>query len=198
MQARNELLFAPVQMYNRAGPEQLLYNLQLFRKLNNDASWMPKSEENACARCSICAEKCPKRLDIKHAIEDTFQRVKTSYYSQHHRKDRLSELLYDKGYRRVGLYPSGGFSSLVMQLYHEFFGEPGFQWVLLNGNQQTWGQSPDGYIYGPAEIPGLDLDLLVVVSYSYMDDIMESLKFYEQQGVKVVALHRSQEMPWVF
>lgn len=111
----------------------------------------------------------------------------------------MKELLYQRGYKKVGLYPNGGFSNLIIRLYQEFFGEPEFEWVQFNSDPKMWGQTADERIvHGPAEIPELKPDLILICTYKYDQDILNSLHPYEECGVRFEKLHREEEMPWVF
>lgn len=199
MKARNNLLFAPVQSYNRQEPERLLYHIQLFRPLLHDQGWMPESGENPCVRCGRCEKQCTQKLGIMDAVADTYRRAQEAGFTKEAHKARLTELLREKGYRRVGLYPNGGFSNAVMRQYQEYFGDPDFTWLLFNSNKNLWGQTHDGLlIHGPSEIPELAPDVLLVCSYRYAYDIFEDLEPYRDMGIRVELLHRDQDVPWVF
>ncbi len=199
MQARNALLFQPIASYNRTEPEELLYNLQLFRKLFFDIGWMPESREVPCIKCGKCERHCTQKLGIIEAVADTYDRAGKMFYTKEDHKERLKELLVERNYKKVGLYPNGGFSKLIIELYQEFFGEPDFEWLQFNSDPKTWGQMADERIvHGPSEIPELQPDLILICTYKYDQDILESLRQYEQYGVKLEKLHRKEEMPWVF
>lgn len=199
MKARNALLFNPVATYNRTEPEELLYNIQMFRPLLHDEGWLPETAENLCVKCGKCEKQCTQSLKIIDAVEDTYHRAKQTYFTKEDHRKRLRELLYEKGYQKVGLYPNGGFSNLIIRLYQEFFGEPEFEWLQFNSDPKMWGQMADERIvHGPSEIPELLPELILVCTYKYDQDILDSLRQYEKCGVKIVKLHRSEEMPWVF
>lgn len=199
MQARNVLLFDPVPSYNRAAPVELLYNIQVFRKLLHDNGWLPETVENPCIQCGKCEKSCTQKLDIIGGVQDVFQRAADTSFSKEAHKRRLRELLQGKNYKRVGLYPNGGFSNLIIRLCKEIFGQPEFDWILLNSDPKMWGHQADGYtIHAPSEIPDLGLDLILVCTYKFDQDILESLRPYEQYGVRLEKLHREMEMPWVF
>ena len=199
MQARNALLFEPAATYNRTEPEELLYHIQMFRPLLHDEGWLPETAENPCVQCGKCEKQCTQKLNIMEAVADTYHRAEQTFFTKEAHKERLRELLIDKGYKKVGLYPNGGFSNLIMKLYREFFGEPEFEWLQFNSDPKTWGQMADERpVHGPGEIPELQPDLIVICTYKYDQDILDSLRQYEQYGVKLEKLHRSEEMPWVF
>ncbi len=199
MQARNALLFDPVPSYNRNGPEELLYNVQVFRKLLHDNGWLPETEENPCIKCGRCERSCTQKLDIISGVQDIYERAAGTFFSKKAHKDRLKELLEGKNYSKVGLYPNGGFSNLIIRTCDEMFEQPEFEWILFNSDPKMWGQMADGYtIHSPSEIPDLGLDMILVCTYKFDKDIRNSLRPYEDMGIKIELLHREMEMPWVF
>ncbi len=199
MKARNALLFSPAASYNRTEPEDLLYNIQLFRLLLHDEGWLPETAENPCIKCGKCEKQCTQSLKIMDAVADTYRRAQQTHFTKEARRNRLMELLYEKGYQKVGLYPNGGFSNLIIRLYQEFFGEPEFEWLQFNSDPKMWGQMADGrMVHGPSEIPDLRPDLILVCNYRFDQDIFDSLHQYKKYGVKIAKLHRPEETPWVF
>lgn len=199
MQARNAFLFEPSPAYNRTDPKEVLYHLQMFRFLLRDENWLPDTAENPCIKCGKCEKQCTQKLKIMDAVADTYRRVKQVYFTKENRRERLKELLHQKGYRKVGLYPNGVFSNLIIRLYKEFFGEPDFEWLQFNSNPKLWGQISDKRIvHSPAEIPDLRPDLILICTYVYEQEILDSLQSYEMYGIKLEKLHRDGEMPWVF
>lgn len=199
MQARNALLFEPASTYNRTEPDELLYHIQMFRPLLHDEGWLPETAENPCLKCGKCEKNCTQKLKIINAVADTYHRAEKAYFTKKAHKERLKELLVDKNYKKVGLYPNGGFSNLIIKLYQEFFGTPDFEWLQFNSDPKTWGQMADERIvHAPDEIPDLQPDLILICTYKYDQDIFESLQKYKSCGVKLEKLHRKEEMPWVF
>lgn len=198
MQARNALLFAPTVAYNRREPE-LLYNIQIFRKLLFENAWIPEQAENTCIGCGACEEKCTQRLKIIDAIEDTFRRAKQAGFSLEQHKLRLKELLYRQEFRRVGLYPNGGFAKLIMEEYSQFFGEPEFEWLLFNSDPKMWGEQANGAtIHSPDELFTLKPDIVLIGTYKYDTEIAQDLEKYKAAGIKIEKLHQDQNVPWVF
>lgn len=199
MRARNALLFDPIASYNRQGPEELLYNIQVFRKLLHDDSWLPDTAANPCIQCGHCERSCTQKLEIIRGVADIYKRAEDSFFSKQAHKERLAELLRNKGYKRVGLYPNGGFAYTIMKLYEESFGEPDFEWMLFNSDPKMWGQKADGYtICAPSQIPEHKPDLLLICTYKFDQGILESLQPFIEQGIRVEKLHRPYEIPWVF
>ena len=199
MQARNALLFAPTASYNRQEPEELLYNLQIFRKLYYDEDWLPDSSENPCVQCGKCEKACTQNLSIIQGVADIYHRAELTGYTKAAHKERLRELLWGKGYHRVGLYPSGNFFRKIIRAYEEFFGKPDFEWLLFNSNKKTWNSKEGEFIiHAPTDIPQLHPDIIIISTYRFDEEILESLRPYEKMGILVKKLHQEQEVPWIF
>jgi len=198
MQSRNTLLFKPVEAYHRTDPE-LLRNIQLLRKLSMDFNILPETPENPCVKCGQCEAKCTQKLNIIDALEDIFNRVTDSGFSKEAHMKRLDSLLNGHGYTSVGIYPSGGYFAWVNAMYHSFFGKPPFEYILFNSDPKTWGTLQDEYvIHDPKEISKLRPDVILVCNYNYSDEIDESIKHYEKDGIEVIKLHEPTDVPWLF
>lgn len=199
MQARNALLFAPVAAYNRQGPEDLLQDIQIFRKLYFDQGWFPETAENPCVGCGKCEHSCTQKLAIIEGVADIYQRAKVRRYNKQAQCDRLRELLYHKGYQKVGLYPNGGFTQRILDFYNECFGKPDFEWIFFNSSPLLWGKVEQGHIvHAPSEIPELRPDIILISTYRYDAEIMESLLPFKKLGIPIEKLHCESDVPWIF
>lgn len=198
MRKRNSLHFPIKKDYNR-NDQEVLDNIKVFYPLVSLNEWFPNTPDNPCVLCGQCNEKCTQRLNVIDGIADVYRRVKESGYSKLQRKERLKCLLHNKGYTRVGLYPSGGFAQLVVSLYNQLLGPPTFEWLQFNSNPKTWGKMSAGMpVYSPADIPKLSIDIIVICSYKFDAEIYETLHGYEKDGIKVVKLHRETDVPWIY
>jgi hypothetical protein len=201
MNQRNRLLFPNIvtQDYRRTDPE-LLKNINLFQcQSNSSDDWFPASYENPCTRCKQCERACTQKLKIIKAIDDMYARCKISGFSLEYRKERLYNLLVDKGYKRVGLYPKDRFADYIIKLYNDFIGEPDFEWVAFNSDQSTWGREVDGLIiHAPDEITDINPDIIIVCNYTYQKEIYSDLVKHKAEGIKIVKLHSENDVPWVF
>lgn len=200
MQAHNALLFQPVEAYNRKGPAELLYNLQVFKKLELEMGWVPETAENPCVSCGRCMEKCTQKLDIIGGVNEIYQRAQKTGFSKEAHVQRINEILRGKKYQKVGLYPSGRFSKLVINLYEETCGEPDFEWILFNSDSKVWGELVDGRtVHSPEEIPEIRPDIILISTFRYDQEIIDGLQKYVQGcGIKVEKLHKEGMMPWFF
>ena len=198
MRKRNSLLFTPKDSYNRKDPE-LVKNIKLFYAHVSANEWFPNSAENPCVRCGQCEAKCTQRLNIIEDLSDVYERVAKVGFSVAARKERLQEMLTGKNYKRVGLYPNGGFANQIVSLYGKFFGEPAFEWLQFNSDPKMWGEMSGGLpVYSPNDIPSLKPDTIIICTYKYDAEIYESLRHHEDAGIKIEKLHKPTDVPWVF
>jgi predicted aldo/keto reductase-like oxidoreductase len=198
MQSRNTLLFEPIADYNRT-EYNILKNIALFRKMYFDYQREMDQIEYGCARCGQCEKKCIQRLNICDAVTDTYERAKATAYTKEAAKERLSLLLGDKKYKKIGFYPSGGYADYVLRLWREFFGEPDWEILMFNGNPKMRGTMSGGFkVHSPNDITALAPDIILVNSYAYRDAIYQELQKYEICGVKILCLHKDGDIPWVW
>jgi predicted aldo/keto reductase-like oxidoreductase len=198
MQSRNTLLFKPVRMYNRDG-EELQYNIQLFRKLVMNFSYIPDTPENPCLKCGQCERKCTQKLRIVEMLDDTYKRMEKVNFSILGHRERLKSLLYGKGYKKVGFYPASGYTAFILEQYRSFFGEPEFEIIYFDSNAAIWGKSVAGKIvHPPSEIPETGLNIILGANYIYEQEIFESIKHFADDGIEVLKLHKPDEFPWLF
>ncbi len=198
MQARNALLFSASPAYNRQGPEELLYDLQIFRSLWYDHDWHPDSDEDPCVRCGRCERACTQKLKIMDGVADVYRRAGQAGYTKQAHIERLRELLEGKDVQRVGLYPNNTVSNMIVDLSGEAFQRPAFEWLLFNSNSEMWGRQWNGLpVHAPSEIPALRPDMILVCSYRFQEEIAQSLERYGELGIRIEKLHREQDVPWV-
>ena len=203
MSKYNCLLFGHTtgQDYRRTNIE-LLQNINLFfsqSHLEGNKEWFPVSAENPCIRCGQCEEKCTQKLKITESIENMYIRAGKCGFSRRLREERLRELIFDKAYKRVGLYPNDRFANLVIKLYEQFFGKPDFEWVTFNSDSAMVGRVENGIkVHAPSEILTIKPNIIIVCNYGYEEEIHNSIKHYEKDGIKTVKLHRRTDVPWVF
>jgi hypothetical protein len=50
----------------------------------------------------------------------------------------------------------------------------------------------------PAKIPEIKPDIIVISNFIYSDEIYNSIKHFEESGIKIIKLHKPQDAPWVF
>ena len=81
MQSRNALLFEPPEGY-RCTDTEVLKNIQVFKRLNFELSYLPETEDNPCVRCGECERRCTQRLPVMDCVSDMYERMRRSRYSK--------------------------------------------------------------------------------------------------------------------
>jgi ferredoxin len=203
MDRRNRLLFGDIstQDYRRTD-EKLIENINLFfgqAQAENSGEWFPMSAKNPCTRCGECEMKCTQKLRIIECIDDIYKRAGKCGFSLEAREMRLKELLRNKGYKKVGLYPKDRFADMIIKMYGQFWGKPEFEWVAFNSDSSMWGRISDGLtIHAPGEIANIKPDVIIVCNYTYQEEIYTDLQRFQADGIDVVKLHDESYVPWVF
>lgn len=197
MQARNTIQFKYTEFYNRTEPE-IVENLSIFRKLNLEFQWNPESDENPCIECGICESKCTQHLKIIDGIEDVYRRIGAGSYSVNARKEKVTSLIYNKGYNNVGIYPNGIVSRQIVDYYNQTHGTPPFKWILFNSGEDVWGTEFAGnIIHPPTDIEVIKPEIVIIATYKFDEEIYQNIKKYEQYGVKIIKLYEENDMPWI-
>ena len=203
MNTRNRLLFPNITTQNyRRNDSELLQNINLFQgqTYSEDSDdWFPESTDNPCVNCGACEKKCTQNLNIVTCIADIYARASKHGFSAKTHKDRLYEILVNKEYKRVGLYPKDRYADLIINLYNRYFGTPSFEWIAFNSDPNMWGRRDVNVtIYNPKEIPVLKPDIIIVCNYTYDTEIYNDLQHYKTEGIEVIKLHKEKDMPWLF
>lgn len=199
MQSRNALMFEPPQTYRRTDPE-LLRNIHMFRSLQSDWDYLPEIPENPCVQCGECERKCTQRLPIRDLVRDTYARMEYLSYSKKARRDRVDHLLHRKNYRKVAVWPAASpYGDLFIRFYRNEFGEPPFEFVYFNSSPSIYGRVIEGHrIFGPDDLLSVKPDCVLIASYTYKDEIAQSLEKYREQGIDIIKLHTEHDVPWFF
>lgn len=96
------------------------------------------------------------------------------------------------------MYPSGITCLAVRRFYEENIGPLNCRLVLFDSNPAAWGQEDDGLrICPPKEIPKIKPSTIIITSYKFKNEIYESIRQYEADGIQIVKLCQDNELPWL-
>jgi len=199
MQCRNALAFEPPEAYRCTDPETLK-NIQVFKRMDFEYHYLPETDENPCIECGQCERRCTQKLPVIENVADMFARIRQTRYSKKVRRDWLDQLLNQKGYQKVAIWPGGVPSGdLVVQTYQELFGNPPFEFVYFNSSLALHGKIVNGHqIYGPEDLLTIKPGCVLIVSYPYGRDIARSLEPYQDQGIDILRLYLDGDVPWLY
>lgn len=183
--------------YNRTD-QALLEDIEIFKKMKQDYSIIPNTENNPCIDCGECVDICPKNIDIKKSLQEIYEKVRFRSFSRESWKKRL-DILNKRNYKKVGFYPAGGYTGYVLNYYVDFYGKIPFDIVMFDGNPKMWGQTCFGHqIFSPQEISKMKPECIMITNYIYLEEIYRELELYEQIGIDIIPLHNEYDVPWVF
>jgi predicted aldo/keto reductase-like oxidoreductase len=194
MTAWNRLSFKPVSDYNRKD-RALINDINLFYSMSG--SNILEIANNPCVNCGKCERACTQKLPIIASLAEYYQRADKRGLSRIKRKERLELLL--SGKHKIGLYPSGGYADMVINICKSDFSDRNFEFLLFNSNTELCGKSMSGYtIHSPDEIEALMPEAIIVCSYRYQSEISDSLAKFRKKGIKILPLHGDNDIPWVY
>ena len=148
--------------------------------------WKADLEENIpCIACKKGEKKCTQHLNIIERIKEI-----NNVLNRHIRKykDQLGFIFGTV--HKVGFYGMGGRAEKVYRDYRQYFGEGEIsaELFLFDKSPQKQGQEPfvkGVKIQAPMELEKYGLDLLIISSTVYFDEIYNELKYLEEYGVRI-------------
>jgi ferredoxin len=198
MQSYNTIQFPSGIMNYQRTDNRLMENIRICYKLNMISNFIPIDAQNPCQHCHQCEKKCTQKLPIIERISELYQRFDEAGYSNRYITDRLKSI-FDVKYTRIAFWPAGYYSQNVIAKLKEVIPKIETELLVFDGNEKLWDTYCCGIkIYNPARISDLKPDIIVISNYIYLDEIYESIKYFEDIGIKVIKLHKPQDVPWVF
>jgi predicted aldo/keto reductase-like oxidoreductase len=162
------------QWYNRSDL-YLLESIVIFNELQKYYQYISETSDNPCINCGVCEKHCTQHLKIREIIDDLYKRSSKGNYNIVAWKSRIDLLLNNKDYKNVGLYPNTMQADKLIELYEAFFGKPEFKWIFFNSDPKLRSNNI-APVYGPEDIVNLDVDVILIVSYKYDNDIYRNIK----------------------
>lgn len=195
MQSRNAMLYPATTAYNQTEPE-LVKDIQFFRKLNLDYSVMPETSGNPCIKCGACEKKCTQHLKIIDALDEIYKKCEQRSYIKEIQENRLNEILKAGNYKKVAFYPAGGYLHKVLEFSKI---DVDYEFISFDNNPDLWGKTINSIpVFPPSSISDHKPEIIVIMNYNYQNEIFNDIKNYEQIGIKIIKLHKTADVPWVF
>ena len=172
-----------------------LFNARFF-----DYNGIPDSSENPCVRCGRCEELCTQCLPIIQRLSEIYELADKFHYNYAARKDRLVKLLNNDKYEKVCFFPSGQYTSYLLEDYTRLIGSFPFK-ILISDNACVQEYINDDN-HKVIPVTGLLVerpDLILVVSYTYGDEIYDKLIHDNRllnAGIKIAKLHQIDDVQW--
>jgi predicted aldo/keto reductase-like oxidoreductase len=198
MQAYNAIYFTgDTPLYGRTG-KRLLENINICRKLKQDFAFLPPDSVNSCVNCGECERKCTQLIPIRERLNELYTRFNECGFSKQRYITRLREILLPS-YKKIAFYPGGGYTALVLSYLKEAFSNLQAEVFLFDSNAKLFGTFNNGLeILDPVKIPEIKPDIIVISNFIYSNEIYGGIKHFEELGIKVIKLHKPQDVPWVF
>jgi ferredoxin len=180
----------------RRTEERMLENIRICYRLKMSFNIMPESSENPCVKCGNCEEKCTQKIPVIERLDEMYRRFDESGYNKKHVIKKITSA-FDSNYAKIGLWPASIYTSFILAYEREILHGLKSDILIFDKNEKLWGTLNSGIeIKNPVLIPRIKPDAIVITNYNYEADIYESIKHYEDDGIKVVKLHDKNDLPW--
>ncbi|MDR3357028.1 MAG: aldo/keto reductase [Spirochaetaceae bacterium] len=180
----------------RRTEERMLENIRICYRLKMSFNILPESGENPCLECGNCEKKCTQKIQIIKRVREMYRRFDESGYNKKHIIKKITEA-FDNNHAKIGLWPASVYTSFIIDYVREILPGLGAELFIFDKNEKLRGTVNSGIkIQNPALLPRIKPDAIVITNYNYEADIYESIKHYENDGIKVVKLHDKNDLPW--
>ena len=199
MDAFNMSMLSPVEGYGsdygEPCPERAKAE-RVFEKLKMDWRELPRFDSNPCIECGDCERKCTQHISIIRNLDVMFSwGAKYGYDLQGVRK-RLDRAFDDSDGTSVGIYGAGYHSENMFDSLQRVGRELHCTLHFFDSNPLKWRTSFMGYVIQPPyRIRELGVSRLVVSSAVFQDEIYESVRYLEDDGIEVVRLYEPGDIP---
>lgn len=185
-----------IPAYRRTDPE-LLENIEIFKIMAEDCSYMLPDADNPCSRCGTCEKQCPQKLQIADAVADIYRRAEKSACTVQAHENRFGQKF--RQYKKIAFYPAGGYTGYLLKEYETLADRRSFQLFLFDSNPQMWGKLNNGILVRPpADLLTVHPDCVLITNYIYSEEIASQLSYLREAGIPVIPFHEKDDVPWVF
>ncbi|MFT8351716.1 glycosyltransferase [Clostridium saccharoperbutylacetonicum] len=109
-------------------------------------------------------------------------------------ENKLKELFDNINKENIAIYGTGEHTIHLIRAYELFYDKKIENVVYLDSNISKRGEKfLDGTIYHKNDISKLNINKIIISSYAYQDQIYESIKEYENEGIKILKMYDQEE-----
>lgn len=179
----------------------LLNSIRITQELMHRGMELPVELQNPCIKCKACEKKCTQSLPITERLQAIYHILDHSLLSVKALYRRIEELNLIK-YDTVAFYPNCASTKILIKACKEFFNGIPFKTIVLDRNQELWGQTRIEGI--PVAVMGLDvlekkeLECIILTHYILSDTLYYNIKKYEKDGIEIKCLYGEEDVPLVY
>jgi predicted aldo/keto reductase-like oxidoreductase len=198
MQSYNAIKFTGGITDYRRSDAALLENIRICFKMNMISGFMPRDTQNPCLQCGQCEENCTQKLPIIERVAELYRRFDESAYSEKHIEFRIKNI-FSKDYKKIAFWSASLYTKKVFSYFYKLYPATKADILIFDKNEKLWGTSYDGImVEDPGRLLEIKPDIIVISNYVYSEEIYNSIKHYEDSGIKIVKIHNSKDVPWLF
>jgi predicted aldo/keto reductase-like oxidoreductase len=198
MQAYNQIYFTSDKPRYYRSNKKLLENINICQKLMQQFSFLPETTINPCKQCGVCEKKCTQSIPIIERLKNLYARFDKSSFSKEYIKSRLEEI-FSVNIQRGVFYSGGAYTAVVLGYLRQFYPDLKTEIFLVDSSPGLWGTKICGIeIQNPVLLSEIKPDIVIVSQYTYQEEIYEAIKHLEAESIKVIKLHKDQDVPWLY
>lgn len=92
--------------------------------------------------------------------------------------------------KNIGIYGTGTHTDKMLQVYYELFGPFKFNLIFFDSSPEKWGDSYcNSLIHNPQDMEKLNLNRVIISSYSFQEEIHQRIKKLIKSDLKIVKIY---------
>lgn len=101
--------------------------------------------------------------------------------------------------KKIGIYGLGSHTLGMLELYEKMYGKINFEIFYFDSDKNKWEKTFNNYkVYAPEYLDKLQLDRVIISSYTYQEEIFEQIMKYTGNKLKIIKLYQKEEDNIVF
>lgn len=171
-------------MLNHNNGESLLDDLENVQHLDPE-------EKVPCIKCGKCEKKCTQHLNIVKRIEEINRVIQENYTEKLNKYIDKLKYIFETNHK-IAFYGIGKHAHKLFNDFETYFPDDDVvaQVFLFDKNPEKQGKSIchriDAIVSVPYQLEKLGLDVLVISSSLYFNEIYEELQYLESYGVTII------------
>lgn len=143
-------------------------------------------------------ENCPQQYNKELFAQYTeklgsFQ-VQARKILREEQEQRVKDIFRDLAGKNVGIYGTSTHTEVLLNVYKAYIGDINFNLFFFDSDETRWGTNYHGKaILRPEMLKTIDLDSVIISSFSFQNDIYSIVKKYVSNKVSIVKIYKEDE-----
>lgn len=109
-------------------------------------------------------------------------------------KKAIDKICNNLSNENIGIYGTGGHAEIIVNLINYFYSDKSIKFYFFDSSKSKMSSNFLGNtVYSPEDINDLELDKIVIASYTYQDEIYDTLKLLLDDSNNIIKLYEEDE-----